>query len=187
MKQNSKGLIAFLFISVVTWSVSVQADVESVSGDRLEQVGDEGYWQAEVRCEGNSNKVEIRQALKGDQWCAEDDLLPCRPSKLQMANAVCQNIELFARPVPQPRQTQPSEAQRQARRAAEQAAARQRAEREAAARQRSAAAARDQALEVELQRERAQLEREKLALQQEELELEARSRQIEELLEQLDE
>jgi hypothetical protein len=61
-------------------------------------VGDDAFWEVEVKCEGDFNSVVIRQKLKQDDWCVKSRLLSCEKSKQKMAEEVCINIQTTAKP-----------------------------------------------------------------------------------------
>lgn len=88
-------LIGFVLLGLVGFFLSFQASaksIDSVSSELFTQVGDSAFWEAKVKCEGESTAIVIRQKLKQDDWCVEGGQLPCKKTKLKMAEDVCLNI-----------------------------------------------------------------------------------------------
>ncbi len=89
-----------LFGSAVIFTSQVTAEgIDTISSELLEQVGDQAFWEVEVNCEGDFSSVIIRQKLKQDNWCIESRQLDCQKTKQQMAEEVCLNIQILAKPV----------------------------------------------------------------------------------------
>lgn len=165
------------------------AEIDSLSSELLEQVGEDAYWQATVACEGSAIRVAIRQKLKQEEWCTKTELLPCEESKIAMAAQVCSNLGVFVAAEsgdsttdsmrsdrPNVDRDATAERESSAKRAAE---ARLKAEQQAKESQQVAeASAALKAEELELQTERDKLEQEKMSVQQAELELSAKEREV---------
>ena len=178
---RASGLLATLTLLSLTSASSLAASVESLSNDVLVHQGENAYWQANVKCEGSSTEIPIRQERQQQDWCAETSLLPCAQSKLEMANQVCLNIDVFetvspvASPQPAPTRSEPPTPSRE--------------ETERANRQRQAQAelaAAIRAEEQELQQERRQLESERRLVDQADRELTEQERQLEAQLRELE-
>ena len=98
-------LIKFICITVfgssviLTFAVSAE-DTDSLSSELFKQVGDDAFWEVEVKCEGDFDRVVIRQKLKQNDWCIESAKISCEKTKQKMAEQVCLNIQTLAEPRP---------------------------------------------------------------------------------------
>jgi hypothetical protein len=169
------------------------ANVESLSNDVLKHQGEDAYWQAMVKCDGNSTSIPIKQVLKQQDWCSESTLLPCATSKMRMAQQVCVNIDIFskntatsvaARKPPTPPSRQPATVVNTPSKPSgtwqQDVNTQRQAEQRAQERQRRAeVTAAIRAEELKLQVERQKLEQEKRALARAEREFAAEERQLE--------
>lgn len=177
---------------------SQAASVETLSNDILEHQGEDAYWQAMVKCEGSSTAIPIKQALKQQDWCSENSLLTCTPSKMQMAQQVCLNIDIFeeskrvtnSRPAAPPtNQTSPATTTANRPSIQTKPSTISQPQREQRARERARQAEIAAAIlneEQFLQEERRRLEQEKRALEQAEQKLSAQEQQLEAQLRRLE-
>ena len=192
-----------LFGSGVIFTFQASAEgVDSLSSELLKQVGEDAFWEAKVKCEGNFTSVVIRQKLKQDDWCIKDGQLSCKKTKLKMAEEVCLNIQTLAKPAPKPvtrvvtaQQAQQSSRAAELKKAKTEKAAQDRriarikVEQEAKERLERDRLALASALNEEqllLQEARLILNQEKLEVDQMELRLESRAREIEKKLKSLE-
>jgi hypothetical protein len=197
-----KFAVITLFYFGVLLSFVVNAEgTHSLSADLFKQVGDDAFWEVDVKCEGDFNSIVIRQKLKQDDWCVENRLLSCKKTKQEMAEEVCINIQTMAKPAPKPAKPVVTlqESQRLNRAAALSAEARKAAqdrqvarikvEQEAKQKQERDRRALVSALNKEqivLQEARVVLNQEILEVEQIEAKLESRAKEIEQQLQSLE-
>jgi hypothetical protein len=176
----------FLWLTTLFFALSLTtaqaANVESLSNDVLIHQGENAFWQATVKCEGSSTEIPIKQARQEQDWCAETSLLPCAQSKLEMANQVCLNIDVFDSRS-QTASTPPAAPVRNNPPAASRPTTNQQ-NRQAQARAELAAAIR--AEEEEIQKARRQLESERRLVEQADRELTQQERELEAQLRELE-
>jgi len=77
------GLSQYLIIGVVA------AQVENMSGEKLQQYGPDAYWEVAVQCQGISSEITIRQKTDENTWCAKNGNSPCTSSKQELAAQIC--------------------------------------------------------------------------------------------------
>ena len=192
------NLIRFAVITLISFgfllSFVVNAEgTHSLSPDLFKQVGDDAFWEVEVKCEGDFNSVVIRKKLKQDDWCVESRLLSCKKTKQEMAEEVCINIQAMAKPTTpvvtaqQTQQSNKAAALRAEAKKAEQA--RIKIEQEARQKQERDRRALVSALhkeQLDLQETRLELNQEILEVEQIEAKLESRAKEIEQQLQSLE-
>jgi len=181
--RTARATTSLLFVSLAA-TCAQAASVESLSKDELVPQGDDAYWQATVKCEGSSSEITIKQQRLQQDWCIENNRLPCAQTKMDMAIEVCLNLNVLnpneassvasqAEPARNPRPTATTPQLK----SEQQSIQRQ-------ARAELAAAIRAQ--ELTLQAERRSLEAEKRAVERAEQELSIEERQLEEQLRELE-
>lgn len=183
IKLLASRLAALPIILMLAANCAQAADVASLSNDKLVPKGDDAYWQATVKCEGSSTEFTIEQKRKEQEWCMEDQQLPCEQSKMDMAIAICLILDVLSststpavapQPAPETTQRAPEPPQQET----EQQSSESQAQAELTAAIR--------AEEATLLAERRRLEAEKQALARAEQELSIEERKLEERLRELE-
>ena len=92
-KINSAFRHFFLFplaLLALFHSPIVQAEIESISAERLSQGDSQSYWQVDVTCKGESESIAIRQQGAQSNWCTDSDPVEtCEDSKEVLADKIC--------------------------------------------------------------------------------------------------
>ena len=90
-KIGSFHTIFFLTAIFLLFNVhTLQADVLSMSKERLSQGDGASYWQVEVTCKGESESIAIRQQGAQSNWCTDSDPVEtCESSKEALADKIC--------------------------------------------------------------------------------------------------
>ena len=197
-KINSVFRYFFLFplaLLAVFNSHIVQAEIESISAERLSQGDSQSYWQVDVTCKGESESIAIRQQGAQSNWCTDSDPVEtCEDSKEVLADKICNTALLsILRPSGQgqastARQATATTATTAPSAQATQAdidAARERERLQQAKFEREAETNRIRGEQARLRQERNALEREKQDLRNSELDLARQLKEVKEKIAQL--
>jgi len=79
-----------IILATLLFNSPVQAEIESISAERLTQSSNVSYWQVDVMCVGESRGILIRQRGGESNWCTNGGPVEtCESSKESLADKIC--------------------------------------------------------------------------------------------------